>query len=77
MRTISLVSFFVLALTGCGITPIHSDDKTVTYQHSELGFEAAMLQAKGLCAKNGKGIKHERTDCGEYKCVSTFTCTEK
>ncbi len=54
MRKISLVSLVVLALTGCGITPVHFDGKTATYQHLELDFKIAMEQAKELCAKEGK-----------------------
>lgn len=76
MRKISLVSLVVLALTGCGITPVHFDGKTATYQHLELDFKIAMEQAKELCAKEGKSIRHERTDC-RAKCVSTFTCVNK
>jgi hypothetical protein len=70
------VTTLSLMLASCGITPIHYDGKTATYQHLELDFGVAMNQAKEMCAKDGKGIKHERSDC-RGKCVSTFTCVEK
>lgn len=78
MRKISFVSFVALALTGCGITPVHYDGKSATYQHHDLDFQVAMKQAREMCAKDGKGIKHDRTDCGRtMNCVSTFLCVDK
>jgi hypothetical protein len=69
------ILFFVVLLNGC-ITPVHFDGKTATYQHHEIDFKGAMLQAKELCAKEGKSVKHERSDC-RANCVSTFSCVEK
>jgi len=78
MRKHSLLSFVVLALTGCATTPIHYDGKTATYTHYDGNFAAAMIKAKEMCAKDGKGVKHDRSDCGQNAiCISTFLCTEK
>jgi len=67
----------LLLLTACaGVKLVHFDGKSATFQHSESDFADAMRTAKEQCANQGKGIKHDRTDCGS-KCVSTFVCLEK
>ena len=75
MRKI-ILSLCVL-VAGCGgIALVHFDGKSATFQHSENDFAEAMKVAKEQCANQGKGIKHDRTDC-RSKCISTFVCTEK
>lgn len=69
--------FLLLFLTACaGAKLVHFDGKSATLQHSESDFVDAMKTAKEQCANQGKGIKHDRTDCGS-KCVSTFVCLER
>ncbi len=67
----------LLFLAGCaGVKLVHFDGRSATLQHSESDFADAMRTAKEQCANQGKGIKHDRTDCGS-KCVSTFVCLER
>lgn len=65
----------LLLVAGCAIEPIHYDGKSATYTHHEIDFSTAMIQARDMCKKDGKGIKHESTTCSRsLKCVSTFLC---
>jgi hypothetical protein len=75
--TNKIVLLSLLLLAGCtGVKPVHFDGRSATLQHSESDFADAMRTAKEQCANQGKGIKHDRTDCGS-KCVSTFVCLER
>ncbi len=75
MKKIVLVLCALLA--SCSSTDlIHFDGRSATLQHKENDFADAMRTAKEQCANQGKGIKHDRTDC-RSKCVSTFVCLEK
>ena len=67
----------LLMLSACaGVKQVHFDGKSATLQHSENDFADAMRIAKEQCANQGKGIKHDRTDC-RSNCVSTFVCLDK
>ena len=73
----TIATFSLLFLAGCaGVKLAHFDGRSATLQHSESDFADAMRTAKEQCANQGKGIKHDRTDCGN-KCVSTFVCLER
>ena len=73
----TIAIFSLLLLAGCaGVKLVHFDGRSATLQHSESDFADAMRTAKEQCANQGKGIKHDRTDCGS-KCVSTFVCLER
>ena len=72
-----IAAFALLLLASCaGVKLVHFDGRSATLQHSESDFADAMRTAKEHCANQGKGIKHDRTDCGS-KCVSTFVCLER
>jgi hypothetical protein len=78
MNKISLFIFASLLIGGCAIKPVHFDGKSATYTHYEGDFAGAMIQAKELCSKTGKTIKHDSTSCTRtLTCVSTFSCTNQ
>ena len=70
------ISLCVFLAACASIDLVHFDGRSATLQHKENDFAEAMKIAKEQCANQGKGIKHDRTDC-RSKCISTFVCLDR
>lgn len=67
----------ILFLTGCAMRPTSSDGLLVTYKHGKALFSVVESRAEEECATVGKLAKHDRTDCQQEACTSTFMCVGK
>lgn len=66
----------VVALSGCVIRELASDESGLTYSYSSLDFSGKVWErAKQYCQRSGKKVIHQSTDCVVWlRCVSRFTC---
>jgi len=72
-------AYLVLAAVvsvGCASPVVYKDGNSMTLEHDKGDFRDAMKKAVEHCAKIGKAVKHDSTDCSG-KCISTFSCTAK
>ena len=72
-----LCLMLLLTTTGCAMYPTSSDGEFVTYKHGKALFSVAKSNAEEECATVDKRAKHDRTDCFQEACTSTFTCVGK
>ncbi|WDP92934.1 MAG: hypothetical protein HUN04_25695 [Desulfobacter sp.] len=72
MRIILCV--MIMLTTGCAMYPASSDGEFVTFKHGKALFSVAKSNAEKECATIDKMAKHDRTDCFQEACTSTFMC---
>lgn len=73
---IRFIAITLIFLSGCAVSPLYFDGRSITYEHGTGRFKSVMADATQQCASVGKLVKHDRTDC-PGRCVSTFSCVEK
>ncbi len=74
MKWTPCVMILLFLATGCTMRPTSSDGLFVTFKHGKALFRVAKAKAEEECESLGKMARHDRTDCTQDACTSTFMC---
>lgn len=70
-----LIFPLIFLVCACSTEPKKQEGNQFSYSYSAFNFSGELwTRAINLCKSQGKSAKPDDTECGFFRCTSSFTC---